>query len=68
VLEAIADAGLRPADIDGVMSWPGAVSRADGLARPARLVGPGPHAVIDALRLHPKWYYGGRGRRACSPR
>src|SRR3954447_206412 len=59
-LEAIADAGLRPADIDGVMSWPGAISRAEGLAtaRPGRS-GPGPHAVIDALRLHPTWYYGG---------
>ena len=29
-LEAIADAGLEPKDIDGVISWPGAVSRAEG--------------------------------------
>ena len=59
-LEAIADAGLKPADIDGVMSWPGAISRAEGLA-PASpgSSGPGPHAVIDALRLNPTWYYGG---------
>ena len=59
-LEAIADAGLRPADIDGVVSWPGAVSRAEGLAPSSPgSSGPGPHAVIDALRLHPTWYYGG---------
>src|SRR3954451_10424025 len=59
-LEAIADAGLQPRDIDGVVSWPGAISRAEGLA-PASpgSSGPGPHAVIDALRLHPTWYYGG---------
>ena len=39
VLEAIADAGLKPADIDGVMSWPGAVTRNDSLRpeRPGRL-------------------------------
>jgi acetyl-CoA acetyltransferase len=59
-LEAIADAGLRPADIDGVISWPGAVSRADGLAPSSPgSSGPGPHAVIDALRLQPNWHYGG---------
>ena len=59
-LEAIADAGLRPADIDGVVSWPGAVSRADGLAPSSPgSSGPGPHAVIDALRLQTNWYYGG---------
>ena len=59
-LEAIGDAGLKPADIDGVISWPGAVSRADGLAPSSPgSSGPGPHAVIDALRLNPTWYYGG---------
>src|SRR3954451_18702006 len=59
-LEAIADAGLQPRDIDGVVSWPGAVSRADGLAPSSPgSSGPGPHAVIDALRLQPAWYYGG---------
>jgi len=59
-LEAIADAGLRPADIDGVISWPGAVSRSEGLA-PAGpgSSGPGPHSVIDALRLQTNWHYGG---------
>src|SRR3954451_14116921 len=60
VLEAIGDDGLKPADVDGVISWPGAVSRADGLAPSSPgSSGPGPHAVIDALRLNPKWYYGG---------
>ena len=59
-IEAIADAGLAPVDIDGVVSWPGAVSRAEGLA-PAGpgSSGPGVHAVIDALRLKPAWHYGG---------
>src|SRR4051794_38822225 len=60
VLEAIADAGLKPADIDGVMSWPGAVTRNESLAPSGPGgSGPGPHAVIDALRLNPTWYYGG---------
>jgi acetyl-CoA acetyltransferase len=59
-LEAIADAGLTPRDIDGVISWPGAVSRAEGLAPPGPgSSGPGPHAVIDALRLETNWHYGG---------
>ena len=60
VLEAIADAGLKPADIDGVMSWPGAITRNESLAPSGPGgSGPGPHAVIDALRLQPTWYYGG---------
>ena len=60
VLEAIADAGLKPADIDGIVSWPGAVTRNDSLAPSGPGgSGPGPHAVIDALRLQPTWYYGG---------
>ena len=59
-LEAIADAGLTPADIDGVVSWPGAISRAEGLAPPGPgSSGPGVHAVIDALRLNTNWHYGG---------
>ena len=59
-LEAIADAGLTPADIDGIVSWPGAVSRAEGLAPPGPgSSGPGPHAVMDALRLDTTWHYGG---------
>ena len=35
-LEAIGDAGLKPADIDGVISWPGAVSRTTASRRRAR--------------------------------
>jgi len=59
-LEAIADAGLAPADVDGVISWPGAVSRAEGLAPPGPgSSGPGTGDVIDALRLQPNWFYGG---------
>jgi acetyl-CoA acetyltransferase len=59
-LEAIADAGLAPADIDGVFSWPGAISRAEGLAPPGPgSSGPGVHAIIDALRLNVNWHYGG---------
>ena len=59
-LEAIADAGVTVADIDGVVSWPGAVSRAEGLAPPGPgSSGPGVHAVIDALRLQTNWHYGG---------
>jgi acetyl-CoA acetyltransferase len=59
-LEAVADAGLTPADIDGVVSWPGAISRAEGLAPPGPgSSGPGVHAVIDALRLNVNWHYGG---------
>ena len=42
------------------MSWPGAVTRNDSLAPSGPGgSGPGPHAVIDALRLQPTWYYGG---------
>jgi acetyl-CoA acetyltransferase len=59
-LEAIADAGLEPKEIDGVVSWPGAVTRAEGLAPPGPgSSGPGVHAVIDALRLNTTWHYGG---------
>jgi acetyl-CoA acetyltransferase len=59
-LEAIADAGLEPGEVDGVVSWPGAVSRAEGLAPPGPgSSGPGVHAVIDALRLNTNWHYGG---------
>jgi acetyl-CoA acetyltransferase len=59
-VEAIADAGLQPRDIDGVVSWPGAVSRAEGLAPPGPgSSGPGTGAVMDALRLTTNWHYGG---------
>ena len=59
-IEAIADAGLEPKDIDGVFSWPGAVTRAEGLAPSSPgSSGPGVHAVIDALRLDTNWYAAG---------
>lgn len=59
-LDAISDAGLEPADIDGVITWPGAVTGAGGLAPPGPgTCGPGVHAVIDALRLHTTWHYAG---------
>ena len=59
-LEAITDAGLEPKDIDGVFSWPGAVTRAEGLAPSSPgSSGPGVHAVIDALRLDTNWYAAG---------
>jgi acetyl-CoA acetyltransferase len=59
-LEAIGDAGLKPADIDGVVSWPGAVSRAEGLAPSSPgSSGPGGHTVIDALRLNTSWHAAG---------
>jgi len=59
-IEAIADAGLEPKDIDGVFSWPGAVTRAEGLAPSSPgSSGPGVHAVIDALRLDTNWYSAG---------
>ncbi len=50
-LSAIADAGLTPADIDGLSTYPGAggLSMTEG----------GPTAVEEALRLHPTWINGG---------
>src|SRR6185437_11320150 len=50
-LAAIEDAGLTPADIDGLSSYPGgsAMGMSEG----------GPTAVEEALRLHPTWINGG---------
>jgi acetyl-CoA acetyltransferase/uncharacterized OB-fold protein len=50
-LEAIADAGLRLADIDGLSTYPGPV----GLGMSEG----GVTAVEEALRLHPTWINGG---------
>lgn len=50
-LAAIADAGLEPADIDGLATYPGAFS--GGMSEG------GVTAVEDALRLHPVWVNGG---------
>lgn len=53
-LEAIADAGLKRSDIDGISCWPGADGDASGF-------GPvGVQALQDALRLKLNWYAGGR--------
>ncbi len=52
-LEAIADAGLARADIDGIATWPG--ERADG----SGFSPVGCAALQDALRLEVGWYGGG---------
>ena len=53
-LEAIADAGLVPADIDGLATYPGA-----GGGAPPGFAGPGSPEVQDALRLQLRWHTGG---------
>jgi acetyl-CoA acetyltransferase len=52
-LAAIADAGLRPSDIDGLATYPGAMGGAPGFT------GAGITEVHDALRLRLDWYSGG---------
>jgi acetyl-CoA acetyltransferase len=52
-LAAIADAGLETTDIDGLSTYPGAMSPARGFS------GGGAYDVIDALRLNVGWYDGG---------
>ena len=52
-LEAIADAGLTPKDIDGVCSWPGDSNNGDSFS-PV-----GPLAVKSALGLNVNWFGGG---------
>jgi acetyl-CoA acetyltransferase len=49
-LQAIEDAGLTPADIDGVATYPGG-----GLAATPGFTGPGAPDVQDALRLKVDW-------------
>jgi acetyl-CoA acetyltransferase len=51
-LAAIADAGLEPAQIDGLATYPGA-------GGPAGFSGAGITEVHDALRLELSWYEGG---------
>jgi acetyl-CoA acetyltransferase len=53
-LDAIADAGLTTADIDGIAAYPGA----GGGAGPG-FSGPGTPEVQDALRLEVGWHTGG---------
>ena len=52
-LEAIADAGLRREDIDGLSSYPGGDNNASGYS-PVSV-----HALHDALRLKLDWFSGG---------
>ena len=52
-LEAIEDAGLRPADVDGIATYPGAGGG------PAGFAGPGTPEVQDAMRLSVNWHRGG---------
>jgi acetyl-CoA acetyltransferase len=53
-LAAIADAGLTPADVDGIATYPGA-----GGGAGAGFSGPGSPEVQDALRLEVGWHSGG---------
>jgi len=52
-LEAIADAGLEPSDIDGLATYPGAGQG------PAGFAGPGTPEIQEALRLPLAWHSGG---------
>ncbi|HEV3450023.1 MAG TPA: thiolase family protein [Acidimicrobiia bacterium] len=52
-LEAIGDAGLTTADVDGLSTYPG------GLDNPAGFSGAGVPDVHEALRLNLNWYAGG---------
>lgn len=52
-LEAIADAGLRREDIDGVASWPGDNNNGNSFS-PV-----GPNALIGTLGLKVNWFGGG---------
>ena len=55
-LAAIADAGLTPADIDGIATYPG------GFGGPHGFTGGGVTDVHDALRLNLNWFSGGLER------
>jgi len=52
-LAAITDAGLAPADIDGLATYPGSFPMPPGFS------GPGSPDVQDALRLRLNWHRGG---------
>ncbi|HET7719606.1 MAG TPA: thiolase family protein, partial [Acidimicrobiales bacterium] len=52
-LDAVADAGLRPEDIDGLATYPGAMDIPPGFS------GVGCTEVQDALRLNLNWFAGG---------
>ena len=50
---AVADAGLRPSDVDGLSTYPGP------MAQPKGFSGSSATAVIDAMRLEVNWYDSG---------
>jgi len=52
-LDAIADAGLRPDDIDGIAAYPGPIQGGPGFA------GPGIYEVQDALGIDVRWHVSG---------
>ncbi|MBI3785763.1 MAG: OB-fold domain-containing protein [Deltaproteobacteria bacterium] len=52
-LEAIADAGLRPEDIDGIAAYPGPIAGVPGFA------GPSIYEVQDALGVDVRWHLSG---------
>ena len=52
-LEAITDAGLSTADIDGISTWPGAFAASPGFS------GVGCWEMKDALGLNLNWFSGG---------
>jgi acetyl-CoA acetyltransferase len=52
-LEAIADAGLKPDDIDGIAAYPGPIQGGPGFA------GPGIYEVQDALGIDVHWHVSG---------
>lgn len=52
-LAAIADAGLKPGDIDGISTWPGVNTLSPGMS-PI-----GVFELKDALRLNLSWFSGG---------
>jgi acetyl-CoA acetyltransferase len=47
---AISDAGLTPAEVDGLIAWPGEYPA------PAGFTGPSPWRLKDALRLNLNWH------------
>jgi acetyl-CoA acetyltransferase len=53
-LAAIEDAGLTPADIDGLATWPGMMP-----GGPPGLHGAGAHELLQTMRLNVDWYSGG---------
>jgi acetyl-CoA acetyltransferase len=50
---AVSDAGLTPADIDGLATYPG------GMALPRGFTGASAYDVLDAMRLEVGWYDSG---------